>query len=186
MRYSSNPIHYIRNNEAWIMQFTANYRDFQFVQGLILTGWSRYDHMAVLCELFPVAVPALSMSLESVIDGRVHNAEYHYPNTSKLFKCNLPTDRGFVVGCQFPGAQVYELINEFANQHELVQRYIETDFDFNGWLSELSIRYLYSSPMYINKILQFVEYYLNPLQQLKQQLRKLTILAALIFASGFI
>ncbi|VDK25633.1 unnamed protein product [Anisakis simplex] len=70
---------------------------------------------------------------------------------------------------------VYELINEFANQHELVQRYIETDFDFNGWLSELSIRYLYSSPMYINKILQFVEYYLNPLQQLKQQLRFITV-----------
>ncbi|KHN80270.1 Hexosaminidase D [Toxocara canis] len=169
MRYSSNPIHYIRNNEAWTMQLTANYKDFDLIQGLVITGWSRYDHMAILCELFPVAVPALAMSLESVIEGRMMNAEY--PKTSRLLRCTAPVDPGFVVGCQFPGARVYELINEFWSQHEQMRRYVDTDFDFNGWLSEFAIRRLYSSPMYVEKVLRFIEFYLTPMQRLRDELR---------------
>jgi hexosaminidase len=29
-------------------------------RGMALTGWSRYDHFAVLCELLPVAYPTIS------------------------------------------------------------------------------------------------------------------------------
>lgn len=36
MRYSSNPIHYIRNNEAWTMQLTGNYKDFDLIQVRLL------------------------------------------------------------------------------------------------------------------------------------------------------
>ena len=32
-------------------------------QGLVLTGWSRYDHFAVLCELFPASLPSLVINL---------------------------------------------------------------------------------------------------------------------------
>ncbi|KHJ84683.1 hypothetical protein OESDEN_15600 [Oesophagostomum dentatum] len=66
-RFNSNPIHYIRNHEAWIEQLTRNYNEFDVLQGLILAGWSRYDHFAILCELAPVALPTLAMSMETML-----------------------------------------------------------------------------------------------------------------------
>ena len=37
--------------------------------GIVLTGWSRYDHFAVLAELLPAAVPSLVTNLISVNHG---------------------------------------------------------------------------------------------------------------------
>ncbi|VDD90703.1 unnamed protein product [Enterobius vermicularis] len=169
MQYRSNPIHYIRNNEAWTEQMTNNYQEFEYIQGIIISGWSRYDHMAVLCELLPVAVPSLAMTLETLIEGRKLDGEYSL--TVKLFKCSPPTRPGFVYGCQFPGRKVYELINEFYNQHDQLQHYLMTDFEFNGWLSKVAVKYRHSSPMYLEKILHFLEFHLVPLEKLEADLR---------------
>ena len=42
-------------------------------RGLVLTGWSRYDHFAVLCELLPVALPSLILNLVIVTQGKEIN-----------------------------------------------------------------------------------------------------------------
>ena len=42
-------------------------------RGLVLTGWSRYDHFAVLCELLPVALPSLILNLVIVTQGKKIN-----------------------------------------------------------------------------------------------------------------
>uniref|UniRef100_A0A0N5A9J8 beta-N-acetylhexosaminidase n=1 Tax=Syphacia muris TaxID=451379 RepID=A0A0N5A9J8_9BILA len=169
MQFHSNPIHYIRNNEAWIEQMTNNYREFEYLQGMVLSGWSRYDHMAILCELFPVAVPSLAMSLETLIRGRKLDGEYSY--TMNLLKCLPPVRPGFVEGCNFPGKRVYELINEFNNQHEQWQHYLRNDFELNGWLSNVAVKYRSSSPMYLEKIVHFIEFYLITLEKLETDLR---------------
>ena len=50
-------------------------------KGLTLTGWSRYDHFAVNCELLPVALPSLIInlvvanlgSLQFQVSRRIHS-----------------------------------------------------------------------------------------------------------------
>ncbi|CAL8380473.1 unnamed protein product [Gadus morhua 'NCC'] len=37
--------------------------------GIALTGWQRYDHMSVLCELMPLALPSLASCLQTLIQG---------------------------------------------------------------------------------------------------------------------
>ena len=38
-------------------------------QGIVITGWSRYDHFAVLAELLPASMPSLATNLISVSHG---------------------------------------------------------------------------------------------------------------------
>lgn len=53
---------YFQNLKSWISLF-ANYEETVNFNGIILTGHQRYDHFAVLSELFPVAIPSLAMYL---------------------------------------------------------------------------------------------------------------------------
>ncbi|XP_022831161.1 hexosaminidase D-like isoform X3 [Spodoptera litura] len=53
---------YVSNHEAWLSHMKENER-VNFI-GVILTGWSRYDHYATLCELLPVALPSLASCLK--------------------------------------------------------------------------------------------------------------------------
>ena len=48
------------------------------IRTVAVTGWSRYDHFATLCELLPSALPCLAMCLatlkEGYFDDEIHKA----------------------------------------------------------------------------------------------------------------
>lgn len=168
-RFNSNPVHYIRNHEAWVEQMSRNYNEFDSLQGLILAGWSRYDHLAILCELAPVAFPTLAMSMETILEGRPLNG--NYPVSRDILQCTPSTTMGITYGCQFPGHKVYELINEFWQRRKQLQQYKEDDFELNGWLSRVADTYMSSSQWYIDKIQPLLEYHAKPILRLEKDLR---------------
>ena len=55
-------------------------------RGLVLTGWSRYDHFAVLCELLPVALPSLILNLQAISLNTTSEVT-KFKQAEKLLKC---------------------------------------------------------------------------------------------------
>uniref|UniRef100_A0A914Z7Z7 Uncharacterized protein n=1 Tax=Panagrolaimus superbus TaxID=310955 RepID=A0A914Z7Z7_9BILA len=125
--------------------------------------------MAVLTELLPVNLPTLVMSIETIESG--HPLNGNYSKSNKLLHCTAKYDKGFMYGCRFPGYKIYELINEMNSKKESMLKYIQSDFEFNGWLSKVAEKYHFSSPMYIEKISEFIDSNLNPLERIEKALR---------------
>jgi hexosaminidase len=46
----------LENNKAWIEVMAEQNKNFKSIRGIAITGWQRYDHLATLCELFPVII----------------------------------------------------------------------------------------------------------------------------------
>jgi hexosaminidase len=104
-QYFSNPLHYIRNHESWVQQFNRVYTEFDRIEGLIYSGWSRYDHSAILCELFPIAIPQLAFCAETMFAAQPLNS--NYPNSKRWLGCEATVQKGsFTIGCNFPGSRV--------------------------------------------------------------------------------
>ena len=143
------------NNAAWMDVVQAHARQgsavkrSNFFRGIALTGWSRYDHFAVLCELvsltpndwlihliklyfciqLPVAVPSLVMNLLAV----------SFPTTSKsvaaaesILGCTMRNNsapsgtprqkEGGFAKCSFPGSAVYAVASELNVLRDDIQK----------------------------------------------------------------
>ncbi|ESN93970.1 hypothetical protein HELRODRAFT_121272, partial [Helobdella robusta] len=63
--------HHIENNKGWL--FKMEFGEEQGVSckfvGYAITGWSRYDHYQMLCELLPVGLPSLALCLLTLTHG---------------------------------------------------------------------------------------------------------------------
>ncbi|NXR12230.1 HEXDC Hexosaminidase, partial [Semnornis frantzii] len=65
---SLTPIgHHLKNHLQWMK--VASSSPAEVLEGIVLTGWQRYDHFSVLCELLPVAIPSLAVCLQALKNG---------------------------------------------------------------------------------------------------------------------
>ncbi|NXT95316.1 HEXDC Hexosaminidase, partial [Anhinga rufa] len=59
--------HHLKNHLQWLKVASNSPAD--VLEGIALTGWQRYDHFSVLCELLPVAIPSLAVCLQALKNG---------------------------------------------------------------------------------------------------------------------
>lgn len=110
----SNISRYLENQKSYMKLMDLHPKAAEKVQGIFITGWSRFNHFNALCELLPVSIPSLIVDLFYL--------NYQLPSNMawKAMKDSLHCDnqkhlRGVLTewavhGCKFPGADVFEIV----------------------------------------------------------------------------
>ncbi|XP_063898665.1 hexosaminidase D isoform X2 [Helicoverpa armigera] len=145
---------YITNQEAWANQF-KDYADRIKFQGIILTGWSRYDHYATLCELFPVSLPCLANCL------RILCLAHGLPAT-KILNEVLPPE-------EWPGEELARCVHTFIFIRERCLSLLNSDL-INTWLNPWQISHKYTIPVHVEGIAVATQQILTELSVLKTEL----------------
>ncbi|XP_064890683.1 hexosaminidase D isoform X6 [Columba livia] len=109
--------HHLKNHLQWLKVASDSPAD--VLEGIALTGWQRYDHFSVLCELLPVAVPSLAVCLQALENGGY--SEKIKENVEKLLgMSNLETETFMSTALgTFPGSNVLTLVTQIC--YRLVQ-----------------------------------------------------------------
>ena len=156
-------------------------------RGLTLTGWSRYDHFAVLCELLPVALPSLILNLEMISNNATEMTKFR--QAEKLLKCPIENDlKNFdrfspvsleqdqhqfdLRRCKFPGFRIFGAVGTLARYKAEVEALVTISRETQGWLTNYNIRHNYSSPWRLSEALSGHQELLKSLVQYKDKTSK--------------
>uniref|UniRef100_A0A2A4ITM8 beta-N-acetylhexosaminidase n=1 Tax=Heliothis virescens TaxID=7102 RepID=A0A2A4ITM8_HELVI len=145
---------YLTNQEAWATQFKDHADRIRF-QGIILTGWSRYDHYATLCELFPVSLPCLANCL------RILCVAHGLPAT-KILNEILPPE-------EWPGEELARSVHTFIFIRERCLALLNSDL-ITTWLNPWQISHKFTIPVHVEGIAVATQQILTELSVLKAEL----------------
>ncbi|TRY84692.1 hypothetical protein DNTS_003916 [Danionella cerebrum] len=105
-------LHHLKNHEQWhkVIASMPEYKSIKYL-GIALTGWQRYEHHTVLCELFPVAIPSLAVCLQTLKHGQFEIEAQN--EVQRFLGCEIDlsaSDWG-----SFPGSDIYEMVKKIGN-----------------------------------------------------------------------
>ena len=153
-------------------------------RGLVLTGWARYDHFAVLCELLPVALPSLILNLE-LISLNASSEATKFKQTERILKCPVDHHDRFSLmrleqdphqfemrRCKFPGAKIFGSVGTLIRYKAEVDALVTMSRETQGWLTNYNIRHNYSSPSRLSEVLSGHAELLKSLIQYKDKTSK--------------
>ncbi|KAM9336758.1 hexosaminidase D isoform 1-T2 [Symphorus nematophorus] len=145
------------------------------LQGIALTGWQKYDHLSVLCELMPLALPSLAACLQTLKHGQF-SIEAQNKVTEKLGISSVEVEAmgRFSEGDSlFPGRRLAELIvelNSMLNSEEI--RSFENDMFVRGWFSPYHQQRKMVTPLITMQIHSQASTFLATLQQKVEAVRE--------------
>eukprot|EP00794_Sanderia_malayensis_P007244 gene7244-8052_t len=110
---------HIDNTISW-MKVASSLPETLKVFGMALAGWSRFDHLATLCELFPAALPSLAVCLEILNKGLYDKYVLARVSDRLGLENGIQFKKGhfsnyIVESGGFPGSNIYSLVLEFEN-----------------------------------------------------------------------
>ncbi|XP_065503823.1 hexosaminidase D isoform X2 [Caloenas nicobarica] len=126
--------HHLKNHLQWLKVASDSPAD--VLEGIALTGWQRYDHFSVLCELLPVAIPSLAVCLQALENGGY--SEKIKENVEKLLgMSNLETETFMSTALgTFPGSNILTLVTQVSFYlKSSVDELLERNRYVTGWFS---------------------------------------------------
>ena len=129
---------HLQNNLNWLALMAEEQPKLRGgFRGIALTGWQRYDHFAVLCELLPAAIPSLAVSLISTSNGFFnetlgkplfkalgcvqHSGKYN--SFVDLERDNFLWEK--LNWCFFPGANFFKMTKTLVNTEKEVEGFLD-------------------------------------------------------------
>lgn len=160
---------HLENNLKWLSVINAESARFSNgIQGIAITGWQRYDHFAVLCELLPTSIPSLALSLSAVAKG-YFDTNIHQNHILSALTCPEPTenqqarrpwidlhhdaDMTSFGKCMFPGSQTLRYALRLTSTLTEARQYINDMKYKRGWLTTYNIRHNFSSPIRVEELI---------------------------------
>ena len=109
--------HHIQNHLSWLKILSAFPKSVQVI-GVALTGWSRFDHYASLCELLPASIPSIAFCLtvlrKGYFDGELQAMVSHQLGFKALLPISVSNFKILKVQHgDFPGSDVFEVVSKF-------------------------------------------------------------------------
>ncbi|KAK7076703.1 Hydrolase activity protein [Halocaridina rubra] len=145
----------LSNHKEW-MEIVDMYKGTIPFRGIVLTGWQRFDHFAVLCELLPQGIPSLAVNLMYITERKAdHGALAKIGN---LLKCNsfLNLDLKYLEyanKCNFPGSDVYEISQKLYILKKDIDNMMRNPH-VTGWVTDYNIEHSFASPQHVEQGLQ--------------------------------
>ncbi|XP_073723085.1 hexosaminidase D [Misgurnus anguillicaudatus] len=144
------------------------------LQGIALTGWQRYDHLSVLCELMPVSLPSLASCLQTLLHGgfteEAQKKVYDKLGTVEVEDTERLPSR---MSSSFVGAKLAELIVKLTSMLESAEvRNFQNSMFVRGWFTPYHKQKKIISPLIAQQIKTQAERIIDGVDIMVQEVRK--------------
>ncbi|ULT90006.1 hypothetical protein L3Y34_008415 [Caenorhabditis briggsae] len=168
--------HYETNNRNWIKTKQAQERKFKNgLQGIIITGWQRYDHLAGLCETLPIGTASMMLQMQIALNAPSTDMETTRRQAGKLLGCQgFNVDGVTIVSnqCNYKGFQTYVIYqSEVPNLFSRINGELGKNHHLMGWANRYNKKYNISQNWYHKEMLPFVQSLVQQYERVENDLR---------------
>ncbi|CAI5792424.1 hexosaminidase D-like isoform X2 [Podarcis lilfordi] len=170
---------HLQNHLRWlkVIQSMSKTPSIRF-QGIVLTGWQRYDHYSALCELLPVGIPSLAVCLQTLVNGGFTEATKKKVLSMLGFE-NMQLEKSICDGNgAFPGSDIYRMVEQVTGQlRDSVIKVLEEESSVKGWFSPYHRKHQFGNPRNLesfgSKVLKVHEDWENFVQSFRSRMESI-------------
>ena len=175
-RYYTDISYHVENHRRWL-EIIEKYSSRIKFKGAFLTGWQRYDHFSVLCELLPTALPSLAVNLAILQSSEPSDFPIDVPTkVTEALLCDggislsIPEPQYGWTKCNYLGVLVYAAtLKLFSIEQELSR--MKQDNTFKGWLTPYNMKYSFSSPSHVERAVTDLDRFKMEVLYLEKEVR---------------